>query len=298
MTKRHVKPGNPAACLICSGPEYEIFSKTILGKYSVSYLRCSQCGFIHTERAYWLKEAYSEAISSLDVGLVHRNLSFLPVVQRFLDRVFKRGGRFLDYAGGYGLFTRLMRDKGFDFYRQDQYCENIFAADFDSNQLSPQERKFSLITAFEVFEHFTNPRTEMHKILHFGDLILFSTQLVPDDQASLSQWWYLSPESGQHISFYTERSLRELGATFGLEFYSNGRDMHLFTKDARIGSAFLASFHLTKLRRILNLAMRITVKTLRIFRNPQPARESLLEADHRAAIAKTLKHPKKKNRKE
>lgn len=298
MPKKKFKPGNPASCIICGETENKIFSKTILEKYDVSYFRCSQCGFLHTEKAYWLKEAYSEAISSLDVGLVHRNLHFRPIVQRFLNKVFKQGGRFLDYAGGYGLFTRLMRDTGFNFYRQDRYCRNIFAADFDADDLPQEQQKFSLITAFEVFEHFTDPKTEMTKMLHFGDMIFFSTELIPDDTASLSGWWYLSPESGQHISFYTERSLRELGAFFGLQFFSNGIDTHLFTRNADIGSVFLETYRLTKLQKIINLIKRAGLKIIRILRNPQPVRESLLEADHRTAVAKTAKRLKKKNGKE
>jgi hypothetical protein len=39
----------------------------------------------------------------------------------------KKNGTFVDIGGGYGLLTRLMRDRGFDFYWKDPHCENIFA---------------------------------------------------------------------------------------------------------------------------------------------------------------------------
>ncbi len=40
---------------------------------------------------------------------------------------------FLDYAGGYGVFTRLMRDIGFDFYWHDPYTQNLFANGFEKD---------------------------------------------------------------------------------------------------------------------------------------------------------------------
>jgi hypothetical protein len=74
-----------------------------------------------------VKEAYSSAITKLDVGLTYRNITLSDRVNKILIRYFNPKGIFLDYLGGYGLFTRLMRDKGFDFYNTDQYCQNIFA---------------------------------------------------------------------------------------------------------------------------------------------------------------------------
>jgi len=35
-------------------------------------------------------------------------------------------GIFLDYAAGYGLFVRLMRDAGYNFRWSDLYCQNLF----------------------------------------------------------------------------------------------------------------------------------------------------------------------------
>jgi len=38
------------------------------------------------------------------------------------------------------VYVRLMRDEGYNFYRQDVYCENIFAKSFDVEDL--KEKKF------------------------------------------------------------------------------------------------------------------------------------------------------------
>lgn len=140
----------------------------------------------------------------------------------------QKAERFLDYAGGYGIFVRLMRDMGHNFFRQDNYCANIFARRFDVQELAASERTFDLVTAFEVFEHFASPKEELRNILKFGNLILFSTELVPTEKDNLSSWWYLAPETGQHVTFFTMRSLAALGASFGLQLYSNGKNLHLF----------------------------------------------------------------------
>jgi len=128
------------------------------------------------------------------------------------------------------MFVRLMRDKGFDFYRQDIHCQNLFARHFDVTDIKDQQ-SFGLLTAFEVFEHLEHPIQEFEKMLSFSDNILFSTELVPCNNTTPDTWWYYAPETGQHISFYTLKSLQVLAVKYSLHFYSNGATIHMFTKD-------------------------------------------------------------------
>ena len=118
-----------------------IFSKIILYKYNVKYYKCTQCGLIATEKPYWIDEAYTEAISSLDVGIVKRNIDLSFTVEELLNNNFDTEGEFLDFAGGYGLFVRIMRDKGFNFYRYDKYCINIFANYFNISTIDNEIQK-------------------------------------------------------------------------------------------------------------------------------------------------------------
>ena len=111
---------------------------------------------------------------------------------------------FLDYAGGYGVFTRLMRDIGFDFYWHDPYTQNLFANGFEDDLKS--NSKFELLTAFEVFEHLVNPKEELEKMLRFSDTIVFSTELMPQEIPDPEEWWYYGFNHGQHISFYTRKN--------------------------------------------------------------------------------------------
>ncbi len=215
-------------CKICSTKSAQFTEKKVLGKYDVKYFQCPTCQFIQTEEPYWLTEAYANAITNLDIGLAYRNEYLAPIVSTIINLFFKDKGPYLDYGGGYGLFVRMMRDRGFNFYRLDIYCENIFAKHFDVKDI-PGDSKFGLITAFEVFEHLTDPIVEIEKMLSYGDHILFSTELQPLNKNELDKWWYFTPETGQHNSLYSQRSLEIIAQKFGLYFYSRN-NIHLFSK--------------------------------------------------------------------
>ncbi len=212
---------------ICNHISRVVFKKKILNKYDVDYFQCSNCRFIQTEKPYWLDESYNSAITDLDIGLVSRNIKFSLIIKDLLESsMFNSKGKYLDYAGGYGLFVRLMRDNGFDYYRQDMYCNNIFANYFDIENLE-KNTKFEIITAFEFFEHVENPLQELENLFLLSDTLIFSTELQPEN---INNWWYFMPEIGQHISFYNIESLEEIAKTLNINLYSNNKDLHILTK--------------------------------------------------------------------
>lgn len=216
-------------CKICKNQSTKIFTCQVLAKYEVVYYRCNDCAFIQTEEPYWLDEAYSSAITSLDIGLIYRNLKYVPVVETLIKLFYQKDGRYIDYGGGYGMFVRMMRDKGFDFLRQDIYCENLFAKNFDVDEAQLKDEKFELLTAFEVFEHLVNPLEEFEKMLSYSSNIFFSTAVYPQD-TDLLKWWYLIPETGQHVSLYSIKSLEYIAKKYELNFFSFNTTEHLFTK--------------------------------------------------------------------
>ena len=216
-------------CKICGSSASLSFSKQLLKKYLVNYFKCNNCGFIQTEDPYWLEEAYTSAITSLDIGLLYRNLFNLPVTSAIIYRYFNSSSKFIDYGGGYGIFTRIMRDKGFKYFRQDIYCENLFAKHFDINDFDG-DSKYEMLTAFEVFEHLPDPDAGLKKMLDYSDNILFSTELIPKKSIIEKEWWYLAPETGQHIAFYSKESLAILAKKNDLNLYTNGTTLHLLTR--------------------------------------------------------------------
>ena len=215
-------------CIICQYPSTAYYSAKVLGKYNVQYFRCNHCKLIFTEKPYWLEEAYSSAITRLDIGLVQRNEFVTPVVQAVINKWFNPNGRFIDYGGGYGMLVRMMRDRGLAFYRQDIYCDNLYANSFDIIDVPPF--KAELLTAFEVFEHLPDPIAEMEKMLTLSDNILFSTTVQPAAEINPELWWYVAPETGQHVSLYSRASLYELAKRFGLNYCWNPQNIHLFSR--------------------------------------------------------------------
>lgn len=214
-------------CKICDSNSEKIFEKTVLQKYKSFYYRCSNCSFVQTDEPIWLKEAYESAITSLDIGLANRNIILRNEIRRIIDNHFPKAKLFLDYAGGYGMFVRLMRDIGFDFYRQDDYCENIFANYFDLTDVKISQ--FDIVTGFEVLEHFNNPLEEIKKIFSYSETAIFSTELSPELNDDIEKWWYITPETGQHIAFYTKKSMQIIAQKFGKNYYCRNGNIHIFT---------------------------------------------------------------------
>ena len=250
-------------CKICGSISNYFDRARLLQKYEVNYFQCSNCGFVQTEKPYWLEEAYSSAIASSDVGLVMRNQMFSKIVSNLLLNLFDSGGKCLDYGGGYGLFVRLMRDAGFDFYWEDRYASNLLARGFEASEAGTQT--FELVTAFELFEHFVDPIPEIERLLSFSRNILFSTELLPSQNPKINQWWYYATHEGQHIALYTPKALSIIAKKFNLNLYSNGANLHLLT--------------------VKNISASIFEKVIR-YQPPASPRPSLIPQDYQAAIAK------------
>ena len=119
-------------CKICKHSTQLFGTGKLLNKYSVAFHQCEQCGFMQAENPYWLDKSYSNAITKSDIGMLGRNLQMTDVTKRLILMCFPVTGKFIDYGGGYGIFVRLMRDQGFDFYRHDPLCENLFADGFEA----------------------------------------------------------------------------------------------------------------------------------------------------------------------
>lgn len=214
-------------CKICGLSTSLAFKEKVLNKYDAAFLKCNNCGFLFAEDPFWLSESYESAITYSDTGIIQRNIQFSKICSVLIDFYFNRKAKFMDYAGGYGLFTRMMRDIGFDFYWTDKYCENLFAKGFEHKNSNVD--KYELITAFEVFEHLVDPVQELENILEYGRNIIFSTELLPEPIPDPESWWYYNFVHGQHISFYSRESLLLLGKKFNLNFYSMG-GIHIYTE--------------------------------------------------------------------
>lgn len=209
-------------CGICNAEAKEVFRHTVLGKYDIAYFKCDHCGFLFAGNPFWLSEAYENSITSQDTGLLSRNVDLVRKISVILYYLFYPDGQYLDYAGGYGVFTRLMRDSGFNFFHTDPYTRNLFANDFEWDGGSVDG-----VTCFECFEHFPDPIIEIEKLLSISRNIIFSTVLLPSDVPPVL-WDYYAFDHGQHISFYSHQTLAFIARKF--DFYvSSVGNLHVFS---------------------------------------------------------------------
>jgi hypothetical protein len=166
-------------------------------------------------------------MSTEDTGILKRNTLFAKRTSAVLFCLFDKKGCFLDYGGGYGLFVRIMRDRGFNFYWTDPFTENLFARGFEYNAV--RTNKIDLITSFECFEHFTDPMKEVENMLSLAPSLLFSTETFSSGTPDPDVWEYYYFSHGQHISLFSLSSLRTIAQKKNLHFYTNGKSFHLLT---------------------------------------------------------------------
>lgn len=212
-------------CKICQSPSDKIFNTKILYKYDVDYFQCTKCGFAQTENPYWLDEAYISSMNLSDTGVMYRSERMSKITTALIFFFFKTKGTFLDYAGGFGVFTRQMRDIGFDFYWHDPYTKNEIARGFEGSL----DKRYDAVTTFESFEHFNHPIEEIEKIVKLTDCIILTTDVISVPAPAHKNWWYYASEHGQHVSFYSKSAFKEIAKQFGLYYY-NANNVHVLTR--------------------------------------------------------------------
>lgn len=228
-------------CRVCSEPMRFVFEHLVLRKYQGQYHQCDACGLLQVENPHWLKEAYADAIIPADTGILQRNLYLSDVAAALLFRLFPQKSSFLDAAGGYGILTRLMRDKGFNFYWSDRYAENLVARGFEARN-GPQ--RYAAITAFEVLEHVQDPVEFLSELMESTGArsLLMSTELYAGESAPPTSWWYYTFNAGQHITFYRHSTLVRIAEILGLRLHS-ANSVHLMTDRKLSGFEYRSLVH-------------------------------------------------------
>jgi len=181
---------------------------------------------MQTDHPYWLDEDYRVVHSATDTGMVARNLQMAQLTSLLL-RIAGIASKTtcLDWGGGNGLFCRIMRDQGYNFFNEDKHAEPFYCSGFTSDHA--RHESYDVVTSFEVFEHLAEPKTDLAAVLHLKPLLwIFSTQLYCGQGAD---WSYFGPRQGRHVFFYTEKALQDFAAEHGFSF-TRGRHLHMFVK--------------------------------------------------------------------
>src|SRR5262249_28256563 len=140
------------------------------------------------------------------------------------------------FGGGDGLLCRMLRDRGLDAYTIDKFSAPSYAQPF----VGTLEKHYDLVTAFEVFEHFPNPRESLDQVFQCRPRFIGAS--TEPYAGNGSDWWYLAPNSGQHVFFYSNAALRWIAAHYDYFYYTiNSRHIFAKTRVSRLQLSVLSN---------------------------------------------------------
>lgn len=254
----------PRTCRICGAASRSLGEARVLGRHPARASQCPDCGFAQLEDPCWLGESYAEAITASDVGLLARCRRIEPRIRGVLACTGRSAGTVLDWGGGYGTLTRMLRDRGIDCRHSDPHCANLFARGFEED-LESRDR-WDAVVAIEVMEHLVDPWSFLRPASARTDLILMTTDLVTEPAPPLDGWWYWGFEHGQHVSFHSRRSMEHVARALGMRYVQAGA-LHVLVRGASAPA---------RLALRASLVRRIAAAVVR--------RRSLIGADHARAV--------------
>lgn len=201
-------------CRLCGGELHTRFHLQVLGRYDVAYHECDGCGSLQTDAPHWLDEAYGSNLSQLDTGAAQRNLHNFAAVLA-ISKLFGLRN-VVDVGGGDGLLCRMLRDSALNCFVTDKFASPTYAQGFTRPDFDAPD----LVLAFEILEHFAEPRVDLDAQFATGAPVVLATTSLWSGQGK--DWWYLVPNSGQHVFFYSERSLQLVAERFGYRLLITG----------------------------------------------------------------------------
>lgn len=218
------------ACRLCGKIAVRVLGVSMRNRPTDLFL-CDHCDYLQTEQPTWLDQAYSDnPIDISDTGILQRQVKALnATVATYM--ALGLSGPVLDDAGGYGLLVRRLRDHGLVAFWHDAYTQNLFARGFEWHHRSLMNAtgRPGMITLFEVLEHLVDPVHEMAERLKKSDHVLLSTTLRPE-QVPQEDWVYYGLDHGQHVGFFSVRSLEQLAMMLKVRVLTDGKTLHLFTR--------------------------------------------------------------------
>ena len=188
-------------CRLCGNLAQFSFQKRILSKYDVKYFHCGTCAALQTEEPYWLEEAYQPINEQLDTGQFIRCLHNAAFLDALISQLNLSNELLIDYGCGSGLTARILRDVGINAYGYDTFSTPRLLMGFQTKTIDGT----SIINLCEVAEHFPHPKSSFEHIFSCNPkIVVVQTGIFEKPN---EHWEYLAPEHGQHIFFYSEKTV-------------------------------------------------------------------------------------------
>ena len=215
-----LKPDPTTPCPLCQGQEFAHYHRD----KRRDYWHCQQCDLVFVAKAQQLscddeKAIYQQHENSPNDEGYRRFLSrmALPIQQRL-----PKGSKGLDFGCGPGPTLSLMlEEQGYEMSVYDLYF---------ADHPKVLEQNYDFITSTEVFEHLSDPKTELERLLNMlnpGGYLGIMTKRVLN-QAAFARWHYKNDQT--HITFFSEASFHWLARHYGLELEIVDNDVVLFRK--------------------------------------------------------------------
>jgi 2-polyprenyl-6-hydroxyphenyl methylase/3-demethylubiquinone-9 3-methyltransferase len=240
---RGIRPASTGArpCKICNAPaplfgvaDFNRSCEEARGRYlplsgiAISYWRCPACGFLFTDSFDdWTAADFKQYIYNDDYIAVDPDYREARPTDRaqWIARTFDKDKsrlRVLDYGGGNGLLSDMLRRGG--FLAAETY--DPFTPEFSR---LPGGR-FDIVSCFETLEHLPDPAAgiaALASLVAEPGIVIFSTLVQPADlPTQRMNWWYIGPRNG-HVSMFTGFSLAMAWMRHGFATGSLNDNMHV-----------------------------------------------------------------------
>ena len=214
---------------------YKFFNLNILTpNEGIHLMQCSECKLIYKDRVPYPKDL-DKIFNSVATSVWKNNdMSY----KKELELIKKSTSKFnsvLDIGSSNGQFLKKVKDifkikSAFDIYIDPRCSEHVngeyIQGFIEDESIKCSKKNYNLITAFDVFEHFYDPKLAINNIVSLLDkngIIIGETGTV-DSTKDLANWWY--SKLFEHHIFWGKESLKYLENNHNLKIIYNFNNPH------------------------------------------------------------------------
>lgn len=232
------------ACFLCGEPR----SRVLHEKPPFKAVKCVSCGLVYVSprlspqaiidlygSTYWNSDRAKDYGYTDYLADAQLYLGTFELRSRVIDDYCKHPGRVLDVGCAAGFFLKAMKDKGWethgieisptvsDYARNELGIDGVRTGDVSLLADFP-ERRFDVITFWDVVEHLEDPRAALraaHRLLKKDGILVVETQNVESTFAYLlgASWQHFKFE--EHLYHFAPYTIRKLLDQAGFHVLEN-----------------------------------------------------------------------------